>query len=110
VQVVNRRVLEKDDAGRNLHAVENDVDGRAFTGPVILPIDQFAGDVGVPAQRVEAVLLVVIERRDIAQLFPDGVGVVVDVEVERVVVRLNLHPVCHTTRIGVAAGGMGVFP
>ena len=48
-------------------------------------------DVVEPAEREEVVLLVVVERRLLAEPPPDGVRVLVDLDVERVVVEPGLR-------------------
>jgi hypothetical protein len=58
-------------------------------GPKGLPVRQLPGDVLVAAQRVEVVLIVVVQRSFVTQPFPGGVRIVIDVEVERVVVHLG---------------------
>src|SRR6516225_6828355 len=89
MQIMNRRIFKKDDAGRNLDAAHDDVYRGAATRPVSIEIRQLAGDVLVAAQRVEVVLVVVVQPRFVAQPLPDRVRIVVDVEIERVVVNLG---------------------
>src|SRR4029077_13918718 len=86
MQIMNRRIFKKDDAGRNLDTAHDDIHGGAATRPVGLPIRQLAGDILIAAQRVEVVLVVVVQGGFVAQPLPDRIGVVVDVEIERVVV------------------------
>src|SRR5262249_30809614 len=56
---------------------------------VDIPVGQLGGNIFVPAQRVEVVFLVAVQRGFVAQPLPDRIRVVVDVEIERVVVRLG---------------------
>src|SRR5437667_70072 len=69
---MGRRVLEQDDAGRHLDVRPDQFEDRPSSRPVRLPVDQCGLDVGEAAQGVEVVLLVVIERRLVAQPPPDG--------------------------------------
>ena len=57
-----------------------------LAGAIRLPVDQAALHVVVATERVELVLLVVVERRFVAQPLPDRVRVGVDLEVVGVVV------------------------
>src|ERR1700753_2227396 len=82
-------ILEQDEAGRKVDVAHDDVHRGAVAGPVDIPIRQLGSDVLVATQRVEVVLLVVIERRFVAQPLPDEIRVVVDLEVARVVVALG---------------------
>src|ERR1700730_5406419 len=101
MQIVERGILEQDDAGRNLDAVENDVEGRSLTRAIRFPVGQRVRDVFVSAQRVEVVLVVVVERRLIAQPLPARVWVVVDLKIERVVVHVDGARTCHTSILEV---------
>ena len=86
VEVVARRVLHEDVAGRQLDVGLDDLERRALAGPVGVPVLQGRLDVVEPAQGPEVVLLVVVERRLVPHPPPDRVRVLVDLDVERVVV------------------------
>ncbi len=86
MQIVYRRILEQDDARRQLDACQDDVHRGAAPRPIGLPVVEFAGDILVPTQRVEVVLLVVVQRRFVAHPLPDWVWIVVDREIVRVVI------------------------
>src|SRR6185312_8639952 len=86
---MNRRILEEDDAGRQVDAAHDDVHGGASAGKVDLPIGQLVRDVLVPAQRIEVVLVVVVQRGFVTKPLPDRVRIVVDVEIERVVIKFG---------------------
>ncbi len=85
VDGVRRRVLEDEDAGRHLDARLDDLEDAAPSRDVGVPVDQRALDVVVAAQRVEVVLLVVVERRLLPEPGEHRVGVGVDPHVVRVV-------------------------
>src|ERR1700754_1720842 len=89
MEVVDWWILEQDDAGRKLDAAEDDIHRRAAAGPIGLPIMKFGCDVLVAAQRVEAVLVVMVQRGFVAQPLPDRVRVVVDREIVRVVIHID---------------------
>ena len=116
MDVVDRRVLEEDQPGRQLDVGANDLEDRPAARPVGLPVDQGAVDVGEAAQRVEVVLLVVVERRLVAQLLPDRVRIRVDLEVVRVVVdgaAADRHGCSRPRRrftMNVASGNDSVMP
>ena len=95
VQIVQRRILEQQNARRHLDVVEQDVGGGAAAGPVRLPVRQFARDVLVPTQRIEVVLFVVVQRRFFAHPLPHRVWVVVDVGIVWVVIQLDRFGACH---------------
>ena len=95
VQVVRRRVLEQDDPRRDLHPALDQLEDRSLPRDVGAPVGAAALHVVEPAQRVEVVLLVVIQRRLVAQALPHGVRIGIDVEVVRVVVQLALRQVDH---------------
>src|SRR5437899_2087784 len=89
MEVVQRRILEQDDPGRNRNAACDDVHRGASPGAVRLPVRQLSRDVLVPAQRVELVLVVVIQWGLVPKPPPRRIRIIVDREVERVVVRLD---------------------
>ncbi len=95
MQIVQGWVLEQQNAWRHFDVGEQDVGGGPAAGPVGLPVRQFARDVLVPTQRVEVVLLVVVQRRFRAHAFPHRIRVVVDLDIERVVVQLDRASACH---------------
>ena len=72
--------------GRDLDVGPDDLEDRALARPVRVPVDERALDVVEAAQREEVVLLVVVERRFLAQPAPERVRIGVDVDVVRVVV------------------------
>ena len=86
VQVVQRRILEQQNARRHLDVVEQNVGGGPAAGSIGFPVVQFARDVVVAAQRIEVVLFVVIQRRFFTHPFPHRVRVVVDIGIIRVVI------------------------
>ncbi len=94
VQIVQRRILEKQDARRHLDVVEEDVSGGAAAGSVSLPVRQFARHVLVSTQRIEVVLFVVVQRRFFAHPLPHRVRVVIDVGIVWVVIQLDRFGVC----------------
>ena len=89
VHRVRRRVLEQDDARRELHAGLDDVEDVAAGVGEDLPVDERLLDVGVPRQRPEVVALVVVRRRLLAEALVGGVRVGVDVDVVGVEVGLG---------------------
>src|SRR3954453_11191103 len=89
MQIMERRILEQDDTGRHFDAAHDDVYRRAAPRPVNLPVRNLSGPVFVTTERVEVVLLVVIERRLIPQSLPDRIRVVIDLEIKRVVIHIN---------------------
>src|SRR3954468_7370304 len=99
MQIMQRWILEQNHPRRKLDTAHDDVDGGATARPVRLPIRQLGRDVLVPTQGVEVVLLVVVQRHFVAHPLPDGIRIVVDVEIERVVVDLG-----GTTSHAVSAG------
>ncbi len=94
VQIMQRRVLPQDDPWRHLYAREDNVGGSSSARAKRVPIRQRRGDIVVSAQRVEVVLLVVIERRFVPKSFPDRVRIVIDFEVIRVVVQVDRVRTC----------------
>jgi len=62
VDVVDRRILEDQGAGRNVDVGLQNLDDHALGGAKGLPVDQRVVDVVESAQRVEVVFLVVVER------------------------------------------------
>ena len=86
VEVVIRRVLEEDGPGRDLHSGLDDLEDRASSRDVGLPVEHGRVDVLPATQREELVLLVPIQRRLVAQPLPHRVRVRVDGEVVGVVV------------------------
>ena len=95
VQIVQRRILEQQDARRHLDVVEQNVGGGAAAGPVGLPVRQFARHVLVPTQRIEVVLFVVVQRCFLTHPLPHRVWVVVDVGIVWVVIQLDRFGACH---------------
>ena len=84
------RVLEDDRAGRDLEVALDELEHRALGRAVGPPVHQAALDVVEAAERIEVVLLVVVERALVAQSPPDRIGVRVDLEVVRVVVEVGV--------------------
>ena len=92
VGVVDRRVLHRMVPGGISRAGEQRLGHDAVARAERLPVRQRGRDVVIPAQRVEAVFGVVVERRLVAQPFPDRVRVCVDLEIVRIVVEIaGLH-------------------
>ena len=88
MDVVQRRVLEEDESRRELDARLDELEDAALARRVGGRIDQARLDVVEARQREEVVVLVVVERRLVAQALPGRIRVVVDLDVVRVVVRL----------------------
>src|SRR5277367_4654402 len=93
-----RRVLEEDDARRDLHAALDELEDRSLARDVCAPFRTATLDVVESAERVEVVVLVVIEGCLVTQAFPHGVGIGVDLEVVRVVVQLAVGCARHGDR------------
>ena len=85
--------------GRDLDVGLDQLEDRALARPVRLPVDERPLDVVEAAQRVEVVLLVVVERRLVAQPLPDRVRIGVDLEVVRVVVEVAPAPQRHAATV-----------
>ncbi len=94
VDVVDRRVLENDRAGRNLDIGLDELDDRTARRAERLMVHQRLVHVGEAAQRVEVVLLVVVQRRFLTKPPERRVRIGVDADV----VRVEVH---------VADGGFG---
>ncbi len=90
MHVVLGRVLEQDDARRQLEVGLDELEDRALAREVGLPLDEGLLDVVEAAQRVELVLLVPVEGGLVPHALPDRVGVGVDLGVVRVVVDVAL--------------------
>jgi hypothetical protein len=84
--VVDRRILEEEDPRPDLHAGLDDLQDGPPSGAVGVPVEQRRLHIVPPAQRVEAVLVVPVERELVAEPAPRGVGIVVDGDVVGVVV------------------------
>src|SRR5207344_2822836 len=89
VEGVDGRVLEQEDPGRELDPGLDDLDDRPLGGGERLPGDEGALDVLVAAEGVEAVLLVAVEGRLVAQPLPHRVRVLVDEDVVGVVLQVG---------------------
>ena len=85
VDGVDRRVLEDEHARRHLDVGLDQLEDPASARDVGLAVDEAPLDVFVAADRVEVVLLVVVERRLLAQAPEHGVRIGVDLDVVRVV-------------------------
>ena len=72
---VQRRVFEDENAGRDGHVLLDDLKNAAAAGDEGIAVEQAALDILVAAHRVEIILLVVIERRFLAQPGPGRIGV-----------------------------------
>jgi CBS domain-containing protein len=83
---VGGRVLEDDHPGRHLDVCLDQLENPAPARDERVPLDEAALDVLETAHRVEVVRLVVVERRRLPQPAEDGVGILSDVDVVRVVV------------------------
>src|SRR5690606_11252737 len=88
VGVVERRVLEDEQAGRRLVAAADHLEQRAPGRAEGAPVRQPRLDVREAGQRPEVVLLVAVERRLLAHAPPDRMRIGVDREVVGVVVDL----------------------
>ena len=84
VDVVNRRILENDRAGRDLDVGLDQFDDRAAGRAERLVVHQRLVDVGEAAQRIEVVLRVVVQRRFFPQSPERRVRISVDADVVRV--------------------------
>ena len=93
MDVVDRRILEQDVSRRQFDPVLDDglddLEQHALGRAVRLPVGQPLLDIVEPTQRVEVVLVVVVERGLFPQPPPDRIGIVVDLEVVRVVVQIS---------------------
>ena len=83
---VQRRILEDEEAGRPVDAQPNEVENVGLRVAEPLVVGERTFHVVGPADREEVVLLVVIERRLLAQAAEDRIGIRVDLEVVRVVI------------------------
>ena len=86
VDGVRRRVLEDDDAGRDVDVRLDDLEDGALARDVRLRVEQSLLDVLVPADREEVVGVVVVERRLFAQPPVHRIRVGVDLDAVHVVV------------------------
>src|SRR6185437_15072660 len=75
--------------------VEQDVGGGAAAGAIGLPVMEFAGHIVIPAQRVEVVLLVVVQRCFFTHPLPHRIRVIVDVGIVWIVIQFDRFGVCH---------------
>ena len=89
VHRVRGRVLEDQRARRHLDVRLDELEDAARARDVVLGVDEAALAVLVAADREEVVLLVVVERRFVAQPLVQRVRVGVDVGVVRVVVEVS---------------------
>ena len=78
VDVVDRWILEDEHARRDLDIGLDELDDRALGRAERLVVDQRLVDVGEAAQRVEVVLLVVVQRCFVAEPRGNRIGVGVD--------------------------------
>jgi hypothetical protein len=106
MDVVARRILHEDQPGRQRDAGLDDLEGRPTPGAVDVPVDHCPLNIVEPTQRVELVFRVVVERHLVAHPAPDLVGVLVDLDVERVVVDVVLA--WHCVHLGEPAGWRGM--
>jgi hypothetical protein len=97
VQVVGGRVLEDERARGHLDVGLDELEQGALGRGVGAHVEQRGLHVGEPAQRVEVVPVVVVERLLVAEPLPHGVGIRVDDEVEGVVVQLGIRHEIHVT-------------
>ena len=81
VHAVLRRVLEHDHAAGELDAGADDVEDVAAGVRERLPVHEAAFDIGTARQRPEVEVLVVVDRRLVAEARVGGVGVGVDADV-----------------------------
>ena len=103
VDVVDRRILEDQRAGRDLHTGLDDLEQCAATGDEGLVVDDRLVDVLEPAERVEVVLLVVVERRLFADAGEHRVGIHVQLDAVRIVVQLGFGRSGHDVRSGTSS-------
>ena len=85
VDRVRGRILEDEDPRRHLDAGLDDLEDAAAAGDVGVAVDEAALDVVVATERVEVVLLVVVEGCLVAEPCERRVRVAVDLDVVRVV-------------------------
>src|ERR1700722_4538390 len=110
MQIMKRRVLEQNDTGWHLETAHDDFHRRPAPRKVSLKVRKFTRDVLVAAQCIEVELLVVVERSIVAQPLPDRVGVIVDVEVKRIIVQINSIRVGHCPVLLVDINSFNAFP
>src|SRR5258708_37197132 len=107
---MQRRILEQDDTGWNLETAHDDVHRPSTSRTVSLKVRKLSRDVLVETQCVEVELLVVIERSVVAQALPDGIGVVVDIKIKRIVVQINRIRVGHCSDLLVDINSFNASP
>src|SRR5580704_4194320 len=90
MEIVRGRILEEDRTRRDLYIRLDELENRAATGDVSLPVEHGRVDIVPPAQCEKFVFLVPVQRGLVAQSLPHRVRVGIDVEVVRVVVDLWL--------------------
>ena len=99
--VVDRGVFEDQGAGRNLDVGLQNLDHHSPCGAEGLVVDQRMVDIVEPAQRVEVVFGVVVERCSVSQPLEHRVRVGVEVDIPRVVViRRASHCRCLGSHFG----------
>ncbi len=99
VDVVQRRVLEDHDARRHLDVRLDQLEDRPPRRAESLVIDQRPVDIGEPAQRIEVVLLVVVQGRFLAKPAKHPIRVSVELNVVRVAVDVAGSADCHRYRL-----------
>ena len=95
VHVVERRVLEDDHAGRDVDVGLDQLDDGATGRTERLVVDDRVVDIGEPAERIEVVLLVVVQRRLFTDCPERLIGVGIDLHVVRVVIDAVRCSHCH---------------
>ena len=100
VHGMHRRIFEDEHAGRDLDVRLDQLEDGAAPGDVRVPVEQSPLHVLVAADGEEVVLLVVIERRFLAQPAEHRIGVGVDRDVVRVVVDIARAGCRHRCLLG----------
>lgn len=89
MDIVQRRIFEDHNAGRNLDVRLDELEYRAASGTKDLPVEKPALDVFEAADGVEVVFFVVIQRSFVSEPRVDGIGIRVNLTVVRVVVEIR---------------------
>src|SRR5580704_8827598 len=94
---MDRRIFEKNHPWWDVDICQNEFKNGSLPGAVRIPIVQGLLDIVEPAQCVETVLFVVIDRRFIAQTTPDRMGISVYLNVKRIVIHGITAVRCHSS-------------
>ena len=91
MQVMRRRVFEEDVPSGHLDVAPDDLEHRTLTRDERLPVDRGSFDILEPAERIEVVLLVVVERGLVPEPLEHRVRIRVDLPVVGVVIHVGLR-------------------